>query len=107
MAITHAIFNLVPRELYEIKTGHTILAFFMYFCAFINGISMIIFDVKFFIIGYEQCIAFKLRETYEYSSDKRSLKALGYIVSFNTCYFVFLGSWYNNFYYWKSIVCVL
>ncbi|CAD5233624.1 unnamed protein product [Bursaphelenchus xylophilus] len=52
----------------------------MYSLGFINQVCVLIFDVKYIIIGFERRMAFKNRATYEYSQDGTTIRVFCGIV---------------------------
>ncbi|CAD5230215.1 unnamed protein product [Bursaphelenchus okinawaensis] len=74
ISILHPIISLTPAYYISYQTGNFIETTAFYFIAYIHQTCTFIFDIKYFILGFERWFAFRSRATYEHSKDNTSVK---------------------------------
>ncbi|CAD5233627.1 unnamed protein product [Bursaphelenchus xylophilus] len=73
-SLFHPITSMTPMEYISFADGHYIAGILFYMIAFTHHGCVFIFDIKFFILGFERWVAFRSRATYEYSQDNSTIK---------------------------------
>ncbi|CAD5230217.1 unnamed protein product [Bursaphelenchus okinawaensis] len=74
VSLFHPLVTMIPPEYVSYQNGYYFRGTSFYVIAFIHHWCVVIFDIKFFILGFERWFAFKSRATYEYSHDSTSIK---------------------------------
>ncbi|CAD5230199.1 unnamed protein product [Bursaphelenchus okinawaensis] len=79
-ALLRPIYFLVPEETYYIASKNYFRMFVMYALEYISHVAILMFDVKYIIIGYERRVAFKNRATYENNQGKGTIMVFLFVL---------------------------
>ncbi|KAI6188865.1 hypothetical protein M3Y98_00400300 [Aphelenchoides besseyi] len=81
VAILHPIVLIVPSDYYSIKSGNMLTIIFVYISVFLLSVAVLIFDIKFLMVGLER--KFALNDSANYQ-EQNGLSASRYIIQLFT-----------------------